>query len=84
MCALAILAAAARPLPPAPLLPDTDGPVPGAAAQSDSWADTGILPSSANQPPPEDPGMVKVSVPQARRLLILATTPTSRAARHLG
>jgi len=36
------------------------------------------------QPPGEDPGLVKVSVPEARRLLPLATTPTSRAVRHLG
>jgi hypothetical protein len=32
----------------------------------------------------DDPGLVKVSVPEARRLLRLATTPMSRAARDLG
>jgi SRSO17 transposase len=84
MCALALLAvAAARPLPPAPL-PQATRPVPGAAAQPAAWADTGILPASADQPPPEDPGMVKVSVPEARRLLRLATTPMNAAARQLG
>ena len=41
-------------------------------------------PASADQPPPEDPGMVKVSVPEARRLLRLATTPMTVAARQLG
>ena len=83
MCALALLAAAAaRPLPPAPLA-QADGAAPG-PAQPAAWADTGILPASADQPPPEDPGMVKVSVPEARRLLRLATTPMTAAARQLG
>jgi SRSO17 transposase len=85
MCALALLAAAAaRPLPPAPLAPSAD-PIPdGAAAQPAHWADTGILPASAGEPPPEDPGMVNVSVPEARRLLRLSTTPMTTAARQLG
>lgn len=87
LCALALLAiAAARPqaapLPPGPTAgrtaPDT------AAAQPASWADTGILPASAEEPPPEDPGLVKVSVLEARRLLRLATAPMSAAARQLG
>jgi SRSO17 transposase len=84
MCALALLAvAAARPLPPAPsgaARPTQDG----TAAQPAAWADTGSLPASAGEPPPEDPGMVKVSVPEARRLLNLATTPMTTAARQLG
>jgi SRSO17 transposase len=86
MCALALLAvAAARPLPPAPLA-QAAGAVPDAAtaAQPAAWADTGALPSSAHEPPPEDPGMVKVSVPEARRLLNLASTPMSAAVRQLG
>jgi SRSO17 transposase len=84
MRALALLAvAAARPLPPAPL-PQATRPVPGAAAQPAAWAGTAILPASADQPPPEDPGMVKVSVPEARRLLRLAATPMTAAARQLG
>ncbi len=85
MCALALLAvAAARPLPPAPLA-QAAGAIPdGAAAQPAHWADTGTLPASADEPPPEDPGMVKVSVPEARRLLGLATTPMTAAARQLG
>jgi len=75
MCALALLAvAAARPLPPAPLA-QAAAAVPAATAQPPAWADTGALPSSADEPPPEDPGMVKVSVPEARRLLNLAATP---------
>jgi SRSO17 transposase len=79
MCAQALLAiAAARPAPPAA--------EPSASSrQPAAWADTGKLPASASdQPPGDDPGLVKVSVPEARRLLRLATTPISRAARDLG
>ena len=84
MCALALLAvAAARPLPSAPLT-QAAGTVPAATAQPPAWADTGALPSGAHEPAPEDPGMVKVSVPEARRLLNLATTPMTAAARQLG
>jgi SRSO17 transposase len=80
MCALALLAVAAA-RPPAPLA-QTAGTIP--AAQPAAWADTGILPASADQPPPEDPGMVKVSVPEARRLWCLATAPMTAAARQAG
>ena len=60
MCAQALLAvAAARPAPP--------GEAPAAAslaAQPAAWHDTGKLPARANdQPPGDDPGLVKVSVP---------------------
>jgi hypothetical protein len=43
------------------------------------WRDT----ASPDQPP-EDPGLVKVSVPEARRLLRLATTPMTATARQAG
>jgi SRSO17 transposase len=82
MCALAILAVAAARPQPAP--PTTAGPTPGADQQPAAWRDTGILPASADEPPPEDPGLVKVSVPEARRLLRLAATPMTAAARQLG
>ena len=82
MCALALLAiAAARPQPapsPAP------GPAADAGQQPWGWADTGILPASAHEPPPQDPGLVKVSVPEARRLLRLATTPMTATTRQFG
>jgi SRSO17 transposase len=81
--ALAMLAvAAARPLTP----PAAAGPVPsdGPGQQPWNWADTGILPTSPHQPAPKEPGMVKVSVPEARRLLRLATTPMTTTARQLG
>jgi hypothetical protein len=85
MCALALLAvAAARPLPPAPLPQAAGVAPPAAAAQPADWADTGALPASAHQPPPTQIGMVKVSVPEARRLLRLAATPMTAAAGQLG
>jgi SRSO17 transposase len=81
MCAQALLAiAAARPAPPA-----AEPPADGLPGQPQAWRDTGKLPASADdQPPGDDPGLVKVSVPEARRLLRLAATPMSRAARDLG
>jgi hypothetical protein len=81
MCALALLAvAAARP----PALAPPAAPASGAAQEPWHWHETGILPATADEPPPQDPGMVKVSVPEARRLLNLAITPMTSAARHLG
>jgi SRSO17 transposase len=82
MSALAVLAVAAACPQSAP--PAAAGPVPGTGQQPWDWADTGILPVSPDQPPPEDPGLVKVSVPEARRLLRLASTPMTAAARQLG
>ena len=81
MCAQALLAiAAARPAPAA-----TQPPAASGNQQPGAWRDTGKLPATADdQPPGQDPGLVKVSVPEARRLLRLATTPISRAARDAG
>jgi SRSO17 transposase len=80
MCAQALLAiAAARPGRPA------GDPPAGHAGQPEAWRDTGKLPASAgDQPPGDDPGLVEVSVPEARRLARLATVPMSSAARDLG
>jgi SRSO17 transposase len=80
MCAQALLAiAAARPAPPGSDLPAIG------AGQPAAWRDTGKLPASTDdQPPGDDPGLVKVSVPEARRLARLAAAPMSRAARDLG
>jgi SRSO17 transposase len=83
MCAQALLAiAAARPVPPART--GDDQPAAG-DGQPAAWRDTGKLPATAgDRPPGDDPGLVKVSVPEARRLARLATAPVSRAARDLG
>jgi SRSO17 transposase len=84
MCARALLAiAAARPA--AALLAQAADETPARpGARPAGWADTGALPSSKDQPPPAQIGMVKVSIPEARRLLGLATTPMTAAARQLG
>ena len=49
-----------------------------------AWHDTGKLPATPADRPPADPGMVKVSVPEARRLARLAAAPMTRAAREAG
>jgi SRSO17 transposase len=80
MCAQALLAVAAT-------RPATAGdpPAAGAAAQPTAWRDTGKLPATAgDRRPGGEPGLVKVSVPEARRLARLATAPISGAARDLG
>jgi SRSO17 transposase len=86
MCALALLAAAtarsAQPEPGAPA--GSDAPASITASQPQAWRDTGELPARPDQQPPDDPGMVRVSVPEARRLLRLTTTPMTRAAREAG
>jgi hypothetical protein len=81
MCAQALLAvAAARPAPPG-----ADPPPACPARQPAAWRDSGKLPATAgDQPPGDDLGLVKVSVPEARRLARLATAPMSRATRDLG
>ena len=79
MSAQALLAvAAARPAPPGSGVPAS-----GTAGQPATWADTGKLPASAeDQPPGDEPGLVKVSVPEARRLARLATAPYDRHRPH--
>ena len=82
MCAQALLAiAAARPASPGQAGDDP----PAGDGQPAAWRGTGKLPASADdEPPGDDPGLVKVSVPEARRLARLATAPMTRAARDLG
>jgi SRSO17 transposase len=83
MCAQALLAvAAARPAPAPP--PGGAPVVPGSTGQPPAWRDTGTLPATPASRPPADPGMVKVSVPEARRLARLAATAMTRAARQAG
>jgi hypothetical protein len=81
MCAQALLAvAAARPATFAAYPPAASG-----NQQPAAWRDTGKLPAGASDRPPGDnPGLVEVTVPEAHRLLRLATTPMSRAGRALG
>ena len=81
MCAQALLAvAAARPAQPGRTSDD-----PPSTGQPAAWRDTGKLPVTADdRPPGDDPGLVKVSVCEARRLTRLVTAPMSRTARDLG
>jgi DDE superfamily endonuclease len=69
---------------PAPLTPRAEPSPASPGTQPADWADTGALPASADEQPPAEIGMIKVSVPEARRLLRLATTPMAAAARQLG
>jgi SRSO17 transposase len=56
----------------------TRDPTPRLPDQPASWRDTAPLPVRPDQPPPTDPGMVKVSIAEARRLLgIAASTATT-------
>jgi SRSO17 transposase len=81
MCAQALLAVAAAHRAPLAGSPSHNS----GAGQPAAWRDTGKLPARAgDQPPGGDPGLVKVSVPEARRLACLATAPMSCAARDLG
>jgi len=55
------------------------------AARHRTLLDTGKLPATADDDPPgSEPGLVKVSAPEARRLAHLATQPMTTAARQLG
>jgi SRSO17 transposase len=83
LAALAImaLASADEPAPadePTPAGEDPAGQPP-APARPEHWRDTAALPTHAGETPPEDPGMVKVSVPEARRLLNISTSGLSQA-----
>ena len=73
MCALALLAvAAARPpgtrAPWAAAGPQA-GPGTGTTDQPEHWRDTGKLPARPGEKPPRDIGLIRVTVPEARRLL---------------
>ena len=57
---------------------------PAWARQPPAWRDTGKPPATPADRPPADPGMVKISVPEARRLARLAAAPMTRAAREAG
>ena len=82
MCVQALMAvAAARPAP----APRPGGTLAaGSAGQPPAWRDTGKLPATPASRPPADCGMVKVSVPEPRRLARLAAAPMTRAARDAG
>jgi hypothetical protein len=82
MCAQALLAVAARQAPAPP--PGESRAPAGSPAQPAAWLDTGKLAATPGDRPPADPGMVKVSIPEARRLARLTAAPVTRAARDAG
>jgi len=85
MCALALLAVATARPPgtPAPWAagPGTAtsphaGPGTGTTGQPGHWRDTGKLPASPGERPPRDTGLIRVTVPEARRLLAASVRET--------
>jgi hypothetical protein len=87
MCALALLAVATArapgtPVPWAPPRPGTTGPRARTATadQPEHWRDTGKLPLRPGEQPPRDMGLIRVTVPEARRLLAASARGTFRCA----
>jgi len=88
MCALALLAVATArppgtPVPGAPPRPDTATPPhadTGTTDQPEHWRDTGKLPVRPGEKPPRDTGLIRVTVPEARRLLAATAHQTFRYA----
>jgi SRSO17 transposase len=87
MCALALLAVATArppgtPVPWAFARPGTIAPQAGTttADQPEHWRDTGKLPVRPGEQPPRDMGLIRVTVPEARRLLAASARGTFRCA----
>ena len=88
MCALALLAVATArppgtPAPWAAAGPGTAtapqaGPGTGTTDQPEHWRDTGRLPARPGEKPPRDIGLIRVTVPEARRLLAASARETFR------
>jgi len=88
MCALALLAVAtARPAgTPVPWAPPRPGTATapqagtGITDQPEHWRDTGKLPARPGEKPPRDTGLIRVTVPEARKLLAASAHQTFRCA----
>ena len=85
MCALALLAVATArppgtPVPwaagPGPATAPQPGPGPGTTDQPGHWRDTGKLPVHPGEQPPRDMGLIRVTVPEARKLLATSARGT--------
>jgi hypothetical protein len=81
MCALALLAVATARPPgtPAPWAAADPGAGAGAGGQPEHWRDTGKLPARPGEQPPQDMGLIRVTVPEARRLITRLALPAHRA-----
>jgi hypothetical protein len=77
MCALALLAVATARPPgtPAPRAAASLQTSAGATDQPGHWRDTGKLPARPGETPPRDMGLIRIAVPEARRLFALLTPP---------
>jgi hypothetical protein len=88
MCALALLAVvtARPPGTPVPWAPPRPGTATapqagtGTTDQPEHWHDTGKLPARPDEQPPQDTGLIRVTVPEARRLLAASARGTFRCA----
>jgi SRSO17 transposase len=88
MCALALLAVATARPPgtPAPWAAADPGTATaphagsGTTDQPEHWRDTGKLPARPGEKPPRDIGLIRVTVPEARRLLAASASETFRYA----
>jgi SRSO17 transposase len=85
MCALALLAVATARPPgtPAPWATGTAtapqaGPGTATTDQPEHWHDTGRLPARPGEKPPRDIGLIRVTVPEARKLLAASISETFR------
>jgi SRSO17 transposase len=81
MCALALLAVATAGPPgtPAPWAAADPGAGAGNTGQPEHWRDTGKLPVRPGEQPPQDMGLIRVTVPEARRLLTRLALPAHQA-----
>lgn len=85
MCALALLAVATArppgtPVPWAASPRTATGPQAGHGTtdQPGHWRDTGKLPARPGEQPPRDMGLIRVTVPEARKLLATSARGTFR------
>ena len=84
MCALALLAVATARPPGTPVPWAAAGPGTATAPQAgtgttdqpEHWRDTGKLPARPGEKPPRDTGLIRVTVPEARRLLAASVRET--------
>ena len=78
MCALALLAVATA-RPPGHPAPPGPGTSTGTTDQPEHWRDTGQLPAGPDHKPPRDIGLIRMTVPEARRLLTPLAKPAHQA-----
>lgn len=80
MCALALLtvATARPPGTAAPWAAASPHTTTASTGQPGHWRDTGKLPARPGEAPPADVGLIRITVPEARRLFALLTPPANQ------